>query len=164
VYVEEPSLSRIVLHEVRTSPDYPTSTLHELHVRYTSILMRTVREAVAEGDLPADTDAEMVRSMVYGGIEHRMWSILFGRGSIDVETTADRYTDMLLHGLLPVAAAGEAVPAAASTRSARELERRLERLERLMALAPATAAQAASPTANAAPSPVAGSRRRKDPT
>jgi hypothetical protein len=47
--------------------------------------VRTVREAVAAGELPPDTDAEMVRSMVYGGIEHRMWATLFGRGTIDVE-------------------------------------------------------------------------------
>jgi AcrR family transcriptional regulator len=141
VYVEEPSLSRIVLHEVRTSPEYFKSVLHDLHVRYTSFLLRTVREAVEQGELPADTDAEMVRSMVYGGIEHRMWALLFGRGTIDVEATADRYTSMLLSGVLtPVAstatatanmAAAESSPDAALPRD--DIERRLARLERIVA-------------------------------
>ena len=129
VYVEEPGLSRIVLHEVRTGPEYFASVLHDLHVQYTSFLVRTIREAEADGELPPGTDAEMVRSMVYGGIEHRMWATLFGRGVIDVEAMADAYTALVLHGLLPLADAAVA-PARGSPG---DVERRLARLERLVA-------------------------------
>lgn len=101
VYVEEPNLSRLVLHEVRTGPEYFQSVLHDLHVRYTAFLLRTVQEAIEDGELRADTDVELLRSMVYGGIEHRMWGTLFGRGTVDVETMADRYTSMVLGPLLP---------------------------------------------------------------
>jgi AcrR family transcriptional regulator len=124
VYVEEPGLSRLALHEVRTSPDYFQSVLHDLQVHYTAFLLQTVREAVAQGELPAGTDDEMVRSLVYGGIEHRMWSQLYGRGSIDIEATADSTTAMLLRGLLPVPAS----PVADN-----DIERRLARLERIVA-------------------------------
>ena len=156
VYVEEPSLSRIVLHEVRTSPEYFKSVLHDLHVRYTSFLLLTVREAVQAGELPADTDAETVRSMVYGGIEHRMWSLLYGRGSIDVEAMADSYTAMLLNGILSPSERAGSVDAAprvsghGAAPSSEDIERRLARLERIVAqgLAP-TPAQAA-PAATAA--------------
>jgi hypothetical protein len=95
---------------VRTGPDYFTSVLHDLQVKYTSFLVRTVREAVAAGELPPDTDVEMVRSMVYGGIEHRMWATLFGRGAIDVERLADDYTEMVLCGLLRVRPAAVPTP------------------------------------------------------
>ena len=132
VYVEEPSLSRIVLHEVRTSPEYFKSVLHDLQVRYTAFLLLTVREAVAAGELPPDTDAEMVRSMVYGGIEHRMWSLLYGRGTIDVEATADRYTAMLIGGLVPAPAAVQGAAAGAASASG-DVERRLARLEQIVA-------------------------------
>jgi AcrR family transcriptional regulator len=101
VYVEEPNLSRLVLHEVRTGPEYFQSVLHDLHVRYTAFLLRTVQEAIADGELRADTDVELLRSMVYGGIEHRMWGTLFGRGTVDVERMADLYTSMVLGPLLP---------------------------------------------------------------
>jgi AcrR family transcriptional regulator len=101
VYVEEPNLSRLVLHEVRTGPEYFQSVLHDLHVRYTAFLLRTVQEAIADGELREDTDVELLRSMVYGGIEHRMWGTLFGRGTVDVEAMADRYTSMVLGPLLP---------------------------------------------------------------
>lgn len=153
VYIEEPNLSRIVLHEVRTSPEYFKSVLHDLHVRYTSFLLRTVREAVAQGELPADTDAELVRSMVYGGIEHRMWALLYGRGSIDVEATADRYTAMLMQGLLaggsaPADPVGQGLPAADTAGNGRDdIERRLERLERIVA----ATTNAIAPTAAAGP-------------
>lgn len=105
VYVEEPNLTRLVLHEVRTSPEYFQSVLHDLHVRYTSFLLRTVHEAITAGELRQDTDVELLRSMVYGGIEHRMWSLLFGRGTVDVESMADQYTAMILGPLLPPSSA-----------------------------------------------------------
>ena len=136
VYVEEPSLSRLVLHEVRTGPEYFKSVLHDLHVRYTAFLMRTIREAVASGELPQDTDEEMIRGLVYGGIEHRMWAVLFGRGTVDVEDAADRYTDIVLRGILPpgkvnlTTVSGEHAP---SLTSRDDVERRLARLEKIVA-------------------------------
>ncbi|MES2536329.1 MAG: TetR/AcrR family transcriptional regulator [Pseudomonadota bacterium] len=128
VYLEDPSLSRLVLHEVRTGPEYFQSVLHDLHVRYTGFLMHTLHEAVKSGELPSDTDCEMVRSMVYGGIEHRMWATLFGRGSVDLESTADRYTDIVLNGILPPATRALSEPAPAD-----DIERRLARLEKIVA-------------------------------
>ncbi|MES2911678.1 MAG: TetR/AcrR family transcriptional regulator [Pseudomonadota bacterium] len=133
VYVEDPGLSRLVLHEVRTRPEYFNSALHELHVRYTAFLIRTVRDAVAHGELPRDTDGEMVRGMVYGGIEHRMWGVLFGRDTVDVEVAADRFTDMVLRGILPDSQAGDSSTAAPAPSSQGDIERRLERLEKIVA-------------------------------
>ncbi|WP_372828008.1 TetR/AcrR family transcriptional regulator [Polaromonas sp.] len=144
VYVEDPGLSRLVLHEVRTRPEYFNSALHELHVRYTAFLIRTVRDAIASGELPADTDGEMVRGMVYGGIEHRMWGVLFGRDTVNVEVAADRFTDMMLRGILPDGQAGVSATTASDTGSRDDIERRLERLERIVV---AGAEQAAAPVA-----------------
>jgi hypothetical protein len=89
--------------------------------------MRTVREAIADGEIPADTDAEMLRSMVYGAIEHRMWGTLFGHGSIDVEDTADRFTRMIVDPLVPPA---HAAPATADLRTfITDLRERLDGFE-----------------------------------
>lgn len=123
VYAEEPGLSRLALHEVRTGPDYFTSVLHDLHVQYTAFLLRTVRDAVRDGELPAGTDPDLVRSLVYGGIEHQLWAALYGRGRrIDVEALADRWTEVVLHGIRP--AARSAGP---------QLESRVARLEKMVA-------------------------------
>ena len=129
VYVEEPGLSRIVLHEVRTGPEYFKSVLHDLHVQYTAFLLRTVRDAVRAGELPADTDPELVRSLVYGGIEHQLWAALYGRGGrVDVEALADRWTEVVLHGIQP-----------AARKDSGQMESRLARLEQLVAAQPRAA-------------------------
>jgi len=134
VYAEEPGLSRLALHEVRTGPDYFTAVLHDLHVQYTGFLLRTVRDAVRAGELPADTDPELVRSLVYGGIEHQLWAALYGRGGrIDVEALADRWTDVVLHGIQP-----------AARERGEQLEARLARLEQLVAPKPRAARNARS--------------------
>jgi AcrR family transcriptional regulator len=144
VYVEEPKLSRLVLHEVRTGPEYFKSVLHDLHVRYTDFLVRTVREGIADGEIRPDTDIELLRSMVYGGIEHRMWGTLFGRGTVDVEATADEYTAMVLGPLLPdararspIMVAGAATPGDDPSRLLAEMRERLDLLEQSLAV-PAT--------------------------
>jgi AcrR family transcriptional regulator len=119
VYTEMPGLARLVLHEVRTAPDYPTSVLHELQLRYTDFLRQALEQAVADGEVPADVDYEMVRSMLYGGLEHMMWPVLFGHSKVDVERIAERFTEAILHGIQRRATSSS-------------IEARLERLERLM--------------------------------
>lgn len=121
VYAEEPGLSRLALHEVRTGPEYFESVLHELHVQYTAFMLCAVREAVHDGELPAGTDPELVRSLVYGGIEHRLWGLLYGRGGrIDVEAMADSWTEVVLHGIQP-----------AARTAGQQLESRVARLEKM---------------------------------
>jgi AcrR family transcriptional regulator len=148
VYVEEPNLSRLVLHEVRTGPEYFKSVLHDLHVRYTAFLVRTIQEAIRDGEIRPDTDVELLRSMVYGGIEHRMWGTLFGRGSVDIEATADEYTSMVLGPLLPQPLTGAIAkpvrghltppspPQQGLAHVLADLSERLERIEQALAPSP----------------------------
>ena len=132
VYLEDPGLSRLVLHEVRTRPEYFNSALHGLHVRYTEFLMRTVRDAVVDGELPKDTDSAMVRGIVYGGLEHRMWGVLFGRDSVDLELETDRFTKMVLRGILPETHSELVSTASTLNPSNADIERRLQRLEKIV--------------------------------
>ncbi|MFO1329945.1 MAG: TetR/AcrR family transcriptional regulator [Rubrivivax sp.] len=150
VYVEEPQLARLVLHEVRLGPDYAASVLHELHVRYTGYVDRALHDAVAAGELDADTDVELVRCLVYGGIEHRMWAVLFGRATVDVQALAERLTSMVMRAI----GAGTAAPSDG-------VEARLARLEQLLAgTAPAVAPARPSRGARTAAAPAPAARRR----
>jgi AcrR family transcriptional regulator len=133
VYTETPGLARLVLHEVRTGPEYLGSVLHDLHVQYTDFLRQTLVQAVADGELTGEVEFEMVRSMVYGGLEHMMWPVLYGGRSVNVDTLADRFSDALLHGLQPTAAASDGV------------EARLARIEGLLAAAPAAKTRSRKP-------------------
>jgi len=151
VYVEEPGLSRLVLHEVRTGPEYFKSVLHDLHVRYTAFLVRTLEEAIEQGEIRADTDIELLRSMVYGGVEHRMWGTLFGRGAVDIESTADQYTQIVLGSLLTTSRTSHEAPGQ-SADMVQLLDEARERLDRM--------AQLVSQEHQAAPPPSTATRAR----
>ena len=133
VFVEEPGLSRLVLHEVRTGPEYFQSVLHDLHVRYTTFLVRTLQEAIEQGEIRRDIDIELLRSMVYGGIEHRMWGTLFGRGAVDIESTADQYTQIVLGSLISTPQVS-ATMAGESANMAQLLQETRDRLDRMAQL------------------------------
>ena len=124
VYVETPGLARLVLHEVRTSPEYESAGLYQLQVRYTQYVRLALEEAVKDGELGAPVDVEMARSMLYGGLEHLMWPVLYRQHQVNVDLVADRYTDLMLQGLLPA-------------RDREDVESRLARLEALVAVTPA---------------------------
>lgn len=151
VYVEEPGLSRLVLHEVRTGPEYFKSVLHDLHVRYTAFLVRTLEEAIEQGEIRADTDIELLRSMVYGGVEHRMWGTLFGRGAVDIESTADQYTQIVLGSLLTTSRTSHEAPGQ-SADMVQLLDEARERLDRM--------AQLVSQEHQATPPPSTATRTR----
>jgi AcrR family transcriptional regulator len=121
VFVETPGLARLVLHEVRTGPEYDSAGLHSLQVRYTHFVRLAIEDAVRDGELLNMADVETVRSMVYGGLEHLMWPVLTGSQQADVEVIADRYTELLMYGLQ-----------AYSKADARDVEARLSRLEAIV--------------------------------
>jgi AcrR family transcriptional regulator len=104
VYVEEPGLSRLVLHEVRTGPEYFKSVLHDLHVRYTTFLVCTLQEAIEHGEIRAD-----------------------------IESTADQYTQIVLGSLMPTPQPSAAVPGQLANMAQLLLETR-ERLDRMAQL------------------------------
>lgn len=120
-YTECAGFARLILHEVRTSPGYQTSELHALNVRYTDFLRQTLQQAVAEGELAKTVDYVLVRSLVYGGIEHLMWPVLYSDHKVDVEKLAETFTNQMLKGL------------PRSTDTAFGIEDRLARLEKLLA-------------------------------
>lgn len=122
VYSETPGLARLVLHEVRTAPDYPSSVLHELQLRYTGFLKQTLEQAQTDGELATGVDFEMARSMVYGGLEHLLWPMLYSRRPVDVDGLSDRFTEVTLRGIGAVAGRG----------ASGDVEARLARLERIV--------------------------------
>ncbi len=134
----EPALSRLVLLELRTDPDYRNTRIFELNQQYTRRLVAIVQAAVDSGEFRADVSPGLVRDMVYGCIEHRTWSFLRGEGEFDLDRTADGITDLVYRGLLGSSAAvvdgdGAGTPdgsLAVLASTAARLERIADRLER----------------------------------
>ncbi|MCC4113962.1 TetR/AcrR family transcriptional regulator [Aromatoleum toluclasticum] len=135
VFLETPRMARLILHEVRSGPEYFSSGLHDLHVRYTQPLLDTLNEAIRNGELAADLPLEMVRSSVYGTIEHLMWPVLYSRRTIDLETTADQLTELLLSGLSAVGCLAHKAGNEPTTGASIDL--RLQRIEAMLEQLPA---------------------------
>lgn len=96
---EWPQMCRLIFTEVRAQPDYSDSPLHEMNHRYTGLLVDVIREGIRGGEFREGIALELVRDMVYGGIEHHAWRFLYGNGELDPKLVADQMTQLLCGGM-----------------------------------------------------------------
>jgi AcrR family transcriptional regulator len=125
---DAPALCRVFFREVRTEDNYHRSLIHEMNRRYTSFAVDVLKEAAAKGEIRADPPLNLVRDLIYGGVEHHTWNYVYGRGGLDIEAAADWIVDIVLAGLQPVAR-GRASLSQETARLAAVADR-LERLAR----------------------------------
>jgi len=90
---------RLIISEARTLDDYYESDIADLSRRYTSLAVETVREGVDAGWYRPDTNPQMVRDLIYGGIEHLAWGTITGRGEFDLESMVRQLADLVLGGI-----------------------------------------------------------------
>lgn len=98
-FVAERNLCRLFISEVRTASDYRGSAIQQLNRRYTSILMKMVDAAVANGEIPRKVDPRVVRDMVFGAVEHAAWRHTVGKQPLDPRSMARAIADIFLDGL-----------------------------------------------------------------
>lgn len=92
-------MCRLIFTEVRVQPDYAQSPLHEMNHRYTGLLVDIVRQGIRSKEFRADASPELIRDLVYGGIEHHAWRFLYGNGELDPKRVADQLTDLVCSGV-----------------------------------------------------------------
>src|SRR3979490_1141085 len=81
VFVSDTDLCRLFIAEVRVASDYESSPTQERHRRstsvlirrYTSVLIRIVKEAVKTGKVNAVMKPKLVRNVLFSAIEHLAW-------------------------------------------------------------------------------------------
>jgi len=98
---ENRDLARLCGNEARNAGDYYQSELQELNRRYTHVFLDACREGVASGELRPDIPLPVIRDMVFGGIEHHIAHILYGKGSMDGKRDVDANdsTDLIMRML-----------------------------------------------------------------
>lgn len=94
-----PDLCRLTFNEFRVEKDYHGSALQKLNKRYTDLLVQVINEGMAGGDIRDDLPANLLRDMIFGGIEHNAWPFLCGHGSLDIDAVAEQITDLLWQGI-----------------------------------------------------------------
>jgi TetR/AcrR family transcriptional regulator, fatty acid metabolism regulator protein len=99
VFVSDTDLCRLFISEVRTASDYEGSAIQELNRRYTSVLIRIVKDAVKTGEVRSDVNPKLLRDVIFGAIEHLAWRHVNGKGQLRVAQTARDLTGMLTSGI-----------------------------------------------------------------
>lgn len=96
---DEPEMCRLMFNQVRSGADYRLTEVYRLNSLYTERTLNIVREGIAVGELRDDLDLKLVRDAIYGAVEHRVWSFLYGDGDLDPEKVADALVDLILGGI-----------------------------------------------------------------
>lgn len=115
----ERALTRFVLMELRSDPNYRQMRIYELNRRIAAQAIEVVEEGIARGELRADIPLKLVRDLIFGAIEHQTWAYLRGEGDFSVDDSAEGITDVLFRGI------------AVNTNAAAPMEATLARLEKV---------------------------------
>jgi AcrR family transcriptional regulator len=94
-------LCALVLSEGRTKHHALGNELTELQRRYTAPLMRVLAHGQDTGEIRADVPLRLLRSMVFGPVEHVLWDATLANRRTDIEATAERLVDVLWAALQP---------------------------------------------------------------
>lgn len=121
----DPAMCRLIVHELRPSPQYRRSSVYKLNQRYTEHTLAIVKEGIACGELEANVPLPIVRDMIFGCAEHHTWAYLRGEGRFSPDAAADAITNLIYQGL-----ARRTGPATAAV-DVERLEQAVQRLEGL---------------------------------
>lgn len=94
-----PRLCRLMFREVQSERDYRGTVLHDLNRRYTQLLVQALDDGVSAGEFRSDISTGLLRSMIYGGIEHQSWNYVCGRGGLDIDRLAEQLTSIVCEGV-----------------------------------------------------------------
>ncbi|WP_153076947.1 TetR/AcrR family transcriptional regulator [Paraburkholderia bonniea] len=96
-------LCALVLSEGRAQHHALSETLTELQRRYTAPLMAVLARGQDNGQIRRDIPLRLLRSMVFGPMEHVLWdaTLTQRRTGMDLEATAAQLTEVLWQALQP---------------------------------------------------------------
>lgn len=96
-----PQLCRLMFREVRSGANYRDSNIYAMNQRYTRFLTQLLQDAVDAGELRSGLDLNLLRDMVYGGIEHHAWAYMNAgkHKALDIDAIADQITAALWNGV-----------------------------------------------------------------
>lgn len=96
---DDPEMCRLMFNLVRSSDGYRSTEVYRLNSLYTERTLDIIREGIAAGELRGDLDLRLVRDMIYGAVEHRVWGFLYADGRLDPDGVADALVDLVIGGL-----------------------------------------------------------------
>ena len=86
--IQGTGLCALVLSEGRTKGQEFGDAFIELQRRYTAPLMELLARGQAQGEVRTDIPLRMLRSLVFGPMEHMLWEVIIAGRQIDIEASA----------------------------------------------------------------------------
>ncbi|MGF6772689.1 AcrR family transcriptional regulator [Paraburkholderia sp. GAS199] len=99
--VDGTGLCALILSEGREKDDKFGDVIVQLQRRYTAPMMNVLAEGVAHGDIRDDMPLGLLRSAIYGPMEHVLWDAVRKQTAVDIEATAASLGNLLWQGLVP---------------------------------------------------------------
>jgi AcrR family transcriptional regulator len=97
-YADNRILSRILLLEVRNSPNFFDSGAYEMVRRYSRTILKIIEKGVKNGELKSDIDPFILRKVIIGAIEHAcLGEIIFGK-EVDIDTVSTGISKIIFNG------------------------------------------------------------------
>lgn len=94
-------ICELVLSEGRTRHHDLSDALTEMQRRYTAPLMRVLARGQESGQIRNDLPLRLLRSLVFGPMEHVLWDATLANRRTNIDATADRLVDALWSALQP---------------------------------------------------------------
>jgi TetR/AcrR family transcriptional regulator, fatty acid metabolism regulator protein len=126
---DDPAMCRLVMGELRVLPEYRKTPVYELNRAYTQRTTAIIEEGMASGEFRSEVPLQIVRDMIYGGVEHHTWAYLRGVGDFSPDEAADSIVDLIYRGLANTESATD--DAQSNGQAIHRLEKVTKRLERL---------------------------------
>ena len=92
-------IARFLILEVRQDPGFYQSHAHDLMQRYDEDLMALIKEGIEEGSIRADINAEMVRNVIFGGIEQMALHWALKEEPFDVDTSTKELCGLVFRAI-----------------------------------------------------------------
>ncbi len=97
-YTANRVFARILLLEVRTSPDYFSSEAYTRVKAYARTILEVIRMGIQKGEIKPNTDPLILRKVILGTIEHAcLGEIIFAR-DLDVQTVTHSISTIIFNG------------------------------------------------------------------
>jgi hypothetical protein len=94
-------ICELVLSEGRTRHHDLSEALVEMQRRYTAPLMRVLARGQESGQIRSDMPLRLLRSLVFGPMEHVLWDATLANRRTDIEATATQLASVLWSALQP---------------------------------------------------------------
>ena len=92
-------IARFLILEVRQDPGFYQSHAHDLMQRYDEDLLGLIKEGIEEGSIRADVNAEMVRNVIFGGIEQMALHWALKEEPFDVDTSTKELCGLVFRAI-----------------------------------------------------------------